>query len=376
MITLAIYSEILNNHQANLADELYKILGKNFIFVETTQLEGIHKKGSSEDYSKKPYLLQAWRDKDSVLKAKNICLGYDVCVFDGAWCYEKMRVSLGKFSFEFSERWLKGYKNCFSPRMWRNIITYHLYGWKNKPLYKLCASAYAKRDQLLLRTFKDKCYKFGYFTQIPDAELLTCRQTDVSLVRIMWCSRFIDWKHPEMAIDCARKLNDNGYNFQLDMYGDGELRNMLEAKVKSLNLSDIVKFHGNVPNDQIYHAMRSHDIFLFTSDKGEGWGAVANEAMSNGCCLVGSDEIGSVPYLVKNGENGLVFRSKSLDDLYLNVEKLFNNRILLHNLSEQGQKDMAEGWSARNAAKSLLTLIDDLSNGRETSIKEGPCSKA
>ena len=54
-----------------------------------------------------------------------------------------------------------------------------------------------------------------------------------------------------------------------------------------------------MPNAKILQEMRKHEIFLFTSDRNEGWGAVSNESMSNGCMLVGSDGIGSIPFLVK-----------------------------------------------------------------------------
>ena len=37
---------------------------------------------------------------------------------------------------------------------------------------------------------------------------------------------------------------------------------------------------------------------------------------------------------------------------------------------------MRDVWSPRKAAEALLKLIDDLKNGRETSIVTGPCSKA
>ena len=39
-------------------------------------------------------------------------------------------------------------------------------------------------------------------------------------------------------------------------------------------------------------------------------------------------------------------------------------------------QQMKELWSPHKAAKALLLLIDDLMYSRETSIKNGPCSKA
>ena len=134
--------------------------------------------------------------------------------------------------------------------------------------------------------------------------------------------------------------------------------------------------------------MKEHDIFLFTSDRNEGWGAVANESMANGCVLVASDAIGSVPYLVKDGVNGLMFKSastktsfgnpdqKALDDLTEKVAWLLDNKEKMKEMQRAAFLTMYNTWSPKRAAQNLLQLIDDLQNGRETSIKKGPCSKA
>ena len=122
--------------------------------------------------------------------------------------------------------------------------------------------------------------------------------------------------------------------------------------------------------------MRQHDIFLFTSDRNEGWGAVANEAMSNGCTLVASDAIGAVPYVVQDGVNGLIFENNNLDSLYEKVKFLMENPQSRIMMAKQAYISMSEVWSPQNAAKNLLQLIDDLQNGKETSIENGPCSKA
>lgn len=383
---IAFFSIILNNHQANLADEMYKLLDEDFVFVELENLSGDNKKGSTEDYTKRPYLLQSWKDETSAAKAMEIAMTYDVCMFDGGFNYQKARMKTGKMTFEFSERWLKGPKNFLSPRLWRNILTYHLCCWRNKPLYKLCASAFAAHDQHLLGTFFGKCYKFGYFTEVlSDLEPFESQSIEPSQraieprtkVRIMWCARFIDWKHPELAIECVKKvIGEGGKGLTLDMYGDGPLRSGLEVSVEKLGLSDVITFHGNVPNNQIMQAMRESDIFLFTSDKGEGWGAVANEAMANGCCLVAGDKIGAAPYLIQDGINGFMFRDQDATSLCKIVKHVIENPEERVKLQKQARKDMKTTWSPQNAAKSFLRLVDDLQNGRETSILEGPCSKA
>ena len=146
--------------------------------------------------------------------------------------------------------------------------------------------------------------------------------------------------------------------------------------VTRLGLDDVVRFHGAIPNDQVLKEMRRHKIFLFTSDRFEGWGAVANEAMSQGCALVGSDAIGSVPYLIDQCLNGMIFKSGDVNSLTDCVKALITNQSLLEDIRYNAIKTMQTIWSPAVAARNLLQLIDDIKNGRPCSIEAGPCSIA
>ncbi|NLX74757.1 MAG: glycosyltransferase family 4 protein [Synergistaceae bacterium] len=79
---------------------------------------------------------------------------------------------------------------------------------------------------------------------------------------------------------------------------------------------------------QVREEMEKANIFLFTSDRQEGWGAVLNESMKSGCAVVGSKTIGSVPFLINHEENGLIYSNDDIEDLYFNVEKLLKNEEL------------------------------------------------
>ena len=98
--------------------------------------------------------------------------------------------------------------------------------------------------------------------------------------------------------------------------------------------------------------------------------------MSNGCTVVGSNQIGSVPYLINDGINGCIFKSECLDSLEEKVEYLLNNPVECKSMARNAYIKLKQIWSPENAARNLLTLIDDLNHGRESSIKDGPCSKA
>lgn len=385
---LVFFSLILNHHQACIADEFYKVLSDDYAFVETAECHD--NKGVANDYSQRPYLIRAWASTDEYAKAMQIALTADVCVFSGyeALPFEKARMKRGLLSFDMGERMLKrGWLNLASPRILKMLLAYHLEGWRNKSIYKLCCSAYAAIDSYKLLSFKNKCYKWGYFTQVDEKNDVEA-SLDVSTpgsTTLMWCSRFLVLKHPELPVQMAAKLKNKDYKFHIRMYGDeGNAakhdtiypRKDLQKLIEQLGVQDCVELMGSRPNNEVLDAMRESEIFLFTSDRMEGWGAVANESMANGCVLVASDAIGSSPYLIEDGVNGFMFRSQDVDSLTQKVEWLLKHPVERKKMRTAAYATMRDVWSPRKAAEALLKLIDDLKNGRETSIVTGPCSKA
>ena len=381
-MTITYFSNFLNHHQANVADELYEKLGTDYTFVELCPIYDWLLKGGYSDLSSRPYVLQAWRSPENYRKAEDLALNADVALFGGPETLklEVMRAKTGKLTFDVGERWLKrGLLNLASPRLLRYFWYYYTV-FSKENVYKLCSSAYACGDHYKLYSFKNRCYKWGYFTKVEDFPFETSANFDVSSeeteVHLMWCARFLRWKHPELPVRLARRLKDKGYKFVFDMYGSGvELENV-KRLASELEVTDVLRFQGNLPNDKILEQMRQHEIFLFTSDKNEGWGAVLNESMSNGCAVVASDEIGSVPFLVEDGVNGLVFKSEDLDSLETKVMSLLDNADCRRTIAANAMRTMRTLWSPQNAADNLLRLIDDLQAGRDTSVAVGPCSKA
>lgn len=133
----------------------------------------------------------------------------------------------------------------------------------------------------------------------------------------------MDWKHPDDAIKVAKLLKDSGYDFHLDMVGTGEMENTLKSMADSMNLNDYVTFTGPVQSDKVRGFMERAGIFLFTSDRQEGWGAVLNESMNSGCAVVASHAIGSVPFLMKNKANGLIYPSGKIEKMFEKVKYLW-----------------------------------------------------
>lgn len=384
---LVIYSDVLNQHQAPVADELYRLLGDEFCFVELKQSN--ETKGGVVDYSLRKYMLRAWQSEKKQIKAAEYATTAECCIFAGAKSlpYEKERMKMNLLSFEMGERWLKrGIISLLSPRLLRWLFCFHLYGWKKKPLYKLCCSGFCSKDNRILAAFAGKEYKWGYFTPpAPKFEPKCYQETEP--LQIMWCSRFLKWKHPELAVYLASYLKENGYKFHIKMYGFGELLPKVQTEIERLQLNDVIRLKGAANNDVIHAEMRKSDIFIFTSDRNEGWGAVANESLDEGCVLVSSDKIGSSPFLVDDRRTGLRFigpsasssiakpDKASLKSLCEQIVWLLNNTPEFDSIRRNGKALVSTLWSPNQAAGSLLKLINNLKDGKNEGPLTGPCSK-
>ena len=147
------------------------------------------------------------------------------------------------------------------------------------------------------------------------------------------------------------------------MAGCGADWKKAKGLVADLGVGDCVEFVGNRPNAEILKMMRESSIFLFTSNRQEGWGAVLNEAMGAGCACVAGDEIGSAPYLIKDGENGFLFKSCDLDDLTKKVRLLLDDATLRERVSVAVYETMQNEWSPKAAVGRLMRFLKNNERG-------------
>lgn len=106
-------------------------------------------------------------------KALQLAIDSDVIIIGSApelYVYERMK-SGNKLTFRYSERiYKKGVWRAVSPRgIYYRYKTYFRY--INKPLYMLCASAYAAGDFAILGSYLGRCYKWGYFPEFKEHDL-------------------------------------------------------------------------------------------------------------------------------------------------------------------------------------------------------------
>ena len=168
------------------------------------------------------------------------------------------------------------------------FLKWHKQNPRNAQIYMMCSSAYTASDYAKFGLFKDKCFKWGYFPECKRYESIEALMNGKIKNEILWCGRFLNWKHPDDVLIIAKRLKAEGQNFHINIIGTGEMQNDLEALSNQYGLSKYVTFVGSVCADKVRAYMEKASIYLFTSDRQEGWGVVLNEAMNSGCAVVAS----------------------------------------------------------------------------------------
>lgn len=98
----------------------------------------------------------------------------------------------------------------------------------------------------------------------------------------------------------------------LTLVGDGSQHEALVEMTKEMGLANVT-FTGRVDNTEIYTHLDQADIFL-SSPTVDNMPVSVLEAMNAGLLVI-SSRVGGVPYMIRNGANGLLFDSNDSDKL-------------------------------------------------------------
>lgn len=376
--TVVFLSNYFNHHQKPFSDAMYRVLGDGYVFVETQEMTQERKNmgWGVKQYPSYVVTSNTFFNRREVYE--RLIRQADVVIFGSApHSLVRKRIAENKLTFHYSERPLKK-----GLKLWRypdRFLRWHLRFPQKRTLNLLCASAYTAGDYAKFFVFKNRGYKWGYFPEMKkqDLDVLFAEKRAKKCPLILWAGRLIAWKHPDIMVSLAQFLKTQGREFDINIIGNGELEESLSKMIQENQLEDCVHMLGAMSPEAVRQYMEKADIFAFTSDFNEGWGAVLNESMNSACAVVASHAIGSVPFLLKNDENGLIYKNGDVNDLCQKVCSLLDSPEEREHLGRAAYETLEKEWNADMAAERFLQLAEDLLNGKKsTRFTEGPCSPA
>lgn len=356
-------SNYINHHQIPFCNAMCRETEGQFTFIQTEPMEEERVRMGWQENVRPAYVRCFYEEEEWCRRRIMDC---DVVLFGGCddESYIVDRLRSGRLVIRYSERLYKtGQWKAVSPRGLLKKYRDHT-RYRRSAVYLLCAGAYVASDFHIVRAYPGKMFCWGYFPETRHYDVDRLMEGKgwqtaggEKIPYLLWAARFIDWKHPELPLETARYLKQKGYCFRLDMIGGGAMEETVRGLLAEYELEDCVRLLGYKTPAEVRAYMEKADIFLFTSDRQEGWGAVANEAMNSGCALVADHMIGAAPYLIASGHNGFIYKDGSRKSLFALTEKLVQDKSLCRELGRSAYETITRVWNAENAAARLMELI-------------------
>lgn len=364
-LTVTFVSNYINHHQIPFCEAMRRSLGNGFVFVQMEDMEEERKNMGWKDRSQELDWVLLW--KEDRKEAEREIESCDLLIAGWVPQIQELlvkRLRIHRPVFQISERIYKdGQWKAISPRgLWSKYQAFTKF--RKEPYFLLCAGAYVASDYHLVGAFPGKKYCWGYFPPTityEEGRPPIRHRGGNDAAELVWAGRFVGFKHVEQVLLLARRLRDDHRKFVLHILGDAGKGNEKAAEeahrfVAEHGLEEEVIFHGFCAPEAVREVMEHSDIFVFTSDHGEGWGAVLNEAMNSGCAPVADVQAGAAPYLIQNGVNGYLYADGDLDDLAAKTERLIDDTQLCERFAATSYRAIAASWNAEIAAKRLLAF--------------------
>ncbi|HYE61855.1 MAG TPA: glycosyltransferase family 4 protein [Phycisphaerales bacterium] len=143
-------------------------------------------------------------------------------------------------------------------------------------------------------------------TEADIAPVLARYNLDPARKRIVACSRLIDIKRVDLAIDAFASIATKRPDWDLVIVGSGPLEPQLKARVPA-HLRSRVIFTGFVGSQKDVSAIYRASHVLVHPAEYEPYGLVICEAVAAGMAIVVSSITGAAPEVVGEGVNGRIF---------------------------------------------------------------------
>ena len=172
-------------------------------------------------------------------------------------------------------------------------------------------------------------------------------------LKIIFVGRLMEDQNPFLLIDIFKKYKTK--NIQLDVYGEGPLKNELAEKIKKEKIGNIIKLKDY--KDKIYNILKNYSIGLSLA-KHQTFNRTIVEYMKSGI-LVLANNSGNNPFLIDNNKNGFLIK-KNNSRLYQDkILMFYKNKKMLRKFSHSAYKKFKNKFTVKDSSMKLYRVINE-----------------
>lgn len=247
---------------------------------------------------------------------------------------------------------------------WR-MKRYILVAERNSPdscnVKKIRNWAYKRANRITFQTedgiryFPEEIAKKAVVIPNPIDTAVPERYTGIRKNRVVTVGRLHHQKNHELLLNAFSDFSKQFPDYELHLYGKGELKKELEEQAIRLGIDNKTVFHGFTENvkEEIYDCK----MFVLSSDF-EGISNSMIEALAMGIPTISTDcPIGGARIYISTGENGLLVPVKDKEALTSAMIKVASDDIFADKLSMNAVK-VKEKYSISSIAERFLEAAD------------------
>ena len=148
---------------------------------------------------------------------------------------------------------------------------------------------------------------------------------------------------------------------KLYIAGTGPELDQINSIIKENNIEDRVKLLGFLNKDEMREVIRKARFIVIPSIWYENCPYSAIETQAMGKPIIGAN-IGGIPELVSDNENGLIYQYDSIEELVKKLDLLFNDDKLVKRLSKNAKEYAKKEYSMDKYYERLISIYNNVLN--------------
>lgn len=192
---------------------------------------------------------------------------------------------------------------------------------------------------------------------IPNAaNFIAQKYSDCSEKRVIAVGRLDYQKSFDRLIMVWEKVHEKMPDWRLDIFGQGEWKEMLQGMIDERGLQDCVRLNG--PTNDIGKEYAESSMLVMSSHY-EGFPMVMIEAMACGLPVVCFDFKCGPRDIIVEGENGLIVRDGDVEGLAEAIVRLMEDEELRKRMGENA-KGVVETYSEEKVMNKWVSLYEEI----------------
>jgi glycosyltransferase involved in cell wall biosynthesis len=207
----------------------------------------------------------------------------------------------------------------------------------------------------LLSAFLEKgFYNLVYIPNTINIDNYSFKERDNTVPRLLWVRSFSSIYNPKMAIKVFSELKKEFPNAELCMVGPDKENLIDECKLFSQELNVDVKFTGKLSKEEWVELSNDYNVFINTTNFDNTPVSVI-EAMALGLPVV-STNVGGIPFLLTNNENGLLVDINDSEAMIEAIKTLISNKTLQSKITINARK-LVEEFDWKNVKQKWSEIL-------------------